>query len=216
MFEFVSAFYPVAGLTFAFAYVFGPRVWPAMFLGSSAYFVPDLFGLFMNEMGGYEFASVLAQNLRQVVTYGLGAYVFRQVLHISGPLEASLDVWRFLSVALPVSLLSAVGGVWLFVVFDSFEISSYLDLGISFWAGDASGLLIAGPVFMALFSAWNRDISDKQATQLRDVYRDGKIKSWLILLAATAVITLVVDLPEKKEHLEVQVTRNLKTIENNK
>ncbi|WP_109073661.1 MULTISPECIES: ATP-binding protein [unclassified Azospirillum] len=135
-----SAWYPGPGLTMAFCAAYGPSYFPAVILGAF---------LYDNSFTILDISS----GLRHVIVYGSAGFLLRRFIFPNTFLISKRHVKIFLSIScLSTFLSSAIAGL----IFQSYWANStFADILISFWIGDLAGILLAGPIFLILFS-WLR------------------------------------------------------------
>ncbi len=137
----VSAFYPCSGLTIGFTAVFGPAYLPVAFVGIS--------------IGAHSFAEIadkslfdFCMELRQTIIYGGVGWLLRSLPAVRLPLAGTGDVARSLIALVAASGLSALTAGGLFVLFRVFPANIVGEVMMSFWAGDASGVIMAFPLIV--------------------------------------------------------------------
>ena len=135
----VSAFYPGPALTAAFVAVFGPAYLPAVYVG--IFCAPFSF----DEMASRDLFDVF-QVLRQTAIYGGAGWLLRSLPAVRLPLAGTGDVARSIVTFVTASGLSALAAGGLFVLFGVFPTNIVGEVMMSFWAGDASGVIMAFPL----------------------------------------------------------------------
>jgi len=136
--------WPAAGIALAGILIWGPSVWPAIFLGTLAVH-------WINNDPVYPFVGPAIGNTVEPL---IGAYFCSRQLDFHKSLDRPLDIMRFiLGAALLGSLAGALIGVpW---IAHSGYHKTNLFYFIQYWAGDYVGMLIMAPIFL-VFSTPNR------------------------------------------------------------
>ena len=137
----ISAFYPGPALTAAFVAVFGPVYLPAVYVG--IFCAP----FSLDEMASRDLFDVF-QVLRQTAIYGGVGWLLRSLPAVRLPLAGTGDVARSLIALVAASGLSALTADGLFVLFGVFPANNVGEVMMSFWAGDASGVIMAFPLIV--------------------------------------------------------------------
>ncbi|MGB0683710.1 MAG: ATP-binding protein [Magnetovibrionaceae bacterium] len=139
----VSAFYPAPGLSIAFIAAFGLRYAPVVFIAA-------MLGSFPYH-GFWDYApQEWWQCVRQAVVYSAAGYSLRQLLPLERDVLGSRDVFNLLAVAILAPLISAGTAVLIFDLHDFFPDHLLIEVFFSFWAGDASGVIMSLPLLYGL------------------------------------------------------------------
>lgn len=179
-----SPFWPADGVALVAVLLVGPRVWPALVvgtLGMGAMLAPTQL----------PFASALAAlaTLQALLT----AWLMRRIL--AEPLELRLerDVLVFLFLVVPVSsLLDAAGGLLVARAFGAVAPGAGADYAFTWWAGDVIGLAAFTPMALAL------------ATRSSDRWRGRRLAVGLPLLVASLAVVL---LARERRNAELDAAR---------
>jgi len=136
-----TALWPPTGIAIASVLVFGPRVWPAIFVGA---FVVNVLT-----------AGSIATSLGIAIGNALEALLAgRLVMRLAGGLRAfqrPQDVFKFLALAgVMATAVSATIGVTSLTLGGYAPWADYGRIWLTWWLGDASGAIIVTPVLLLL------------------------------------------------------------------
>lgn len=148
----VTAVWPPAGVAMAGLLLFGFRVWPGIWLGS---FLANLWGLLNHDLGANVWAAVIPAMVTATGSLS-AALVSVGLLQRFGrgqnPLATVNGVFRLVGIGMLGCLISAaVGGAVLCLIGHS-PWSELLLIWLTWWAGDAVGVVVFTPMLMA----WGR------------------------------------------------------------
>lgn len=130
------------GLALAAAILWGPRIWPGVFLGQFALAASQ-------ELSWSLAASIAATNSLEAL---LGAWLFRQ-LDISPALHRLRDIgWLVLLIAAVLQPFSATCGSLLLWLDGSLQQGALPSAWMAWWAGNTLGQLMVTPMVLALAS----------------------------------------------------------------
>lgn len=145
----VSPVWPPSGIALAALYLAGLRYWPAVALGA---FSINLFYFLKSA----SLATSLALTGAAMLALGntleavVGAYLLQRFAGHPKPFETLRGVFVFVSLAAMLAcMLAATIGVTTTRSLGVTGGSSYLELWLTWWVGDASGVLIVAPVLIA-------------------------------------------------------------------
>ena len=136
-----SAWYPASGIGFAFVLFFGWRFWLVYVAILLAHLDPLILGF-----------STL-QALRQAAAYGGGALVLRWLLGGSELAPSFRKVLVFVFVVLGAALLSGTLASLIYLHFGLVGSADAASVMLSFWIGDATGVLVISPLLLLLIKA---------------------------------------------------------------
>jgi len=146
-----SPVWPPAGIAFAALLVLGYRVWPAIFVG--AFFVNWLTaGSVLTSLG------IATGNTLEVMC---GAWLVNRFASGARVFDRPQDVFKFALAALISTTVSPTFGVSTLAAGDFAQWSSYWPIWLTWWLGDASGVLVIAPLLLlwsvpATQRNWNR------------------------------------------------------------
>src|SRR6266705_3506951 len=152
-----SPVWPPAGIALAALLVLGYRVWPAIFVG--AFFVNWLTaGSVLTSLG------IATGNTLEALC---GAWLVNRFAGGARVFDRPQDVFKFALAALVSTTVSPTFGVSSLAVGDFAQWSNYWPIWLTWWLGDASGVLVIAPLLMlwsvpATQRKWNR----KQAVEV--------------------------------------------------
>jgi len=145
----LSAFYPAPALTMALIAVFGWRYLPIAFLAASFGNAPDI-------VPWDQPTYVWFNNLRQMVVYGPAGLLLARLLIGNKTLDNTRNVLIFLVVGIGAAFVSAWGAMFIFYYFEIVPPKALSNIFFSFWAGDATGILMIAPLAFYASAAWKK------------------------------------------------------------
>lgn len=144
-----TAVWPPAGIALAACLIFGPRIWPGIFLGAFGANVLVLaapvssFPVLL-----VSFCTASGNTLEAVV----GAYLVKRFISGHLPFDRTQDTLRFIMLGVFASpLLSATIGTASFSIYGA-DWSRSGQMWLTWWLGDAAGILIFAPLLLT----WER------------------------------------------------------------
>lgn len=145
----VSQFFPSAGIALAALLIFGPRLWPGVFLGSV---LVQVFasGLWASGLSGVDNPAVFLAVPLGASLQALAGYVLAQrLIGFPHPLDTPRSIGLFLGVVAPLStLVNASIAVPTLVLTGAIDPGSFLFSIWNWWLGDTLGVLIAVPLML--------------------------------------------------------------------
>jgi signal transduction histidine kinase len=171
--------WPPSGVALAAVLLLGYRVWPAIWLGSFAVNIQDLFSL---SSGGAALKSIVVG-----VTIGigstaqalLGAYLIQRFTGCRSPFDQAQRVFKFVGIETVSCVVAPVFGVTSLCLAGFVSWTVYADTWWTWWLGDLAGVIIVAPLILVL--------ANKQ-TQ----WQLGRLPEAMILLAALSVAGLLI------------------------
>lgn len=150
---YATLFWPASGVAVAFAYHFGVRVAPGIWIGSSL----------LNFITAFEKTDVASLDVvaLNALVIGLGSmlqaifavFLVNRVMGRKTKLERQRDIAFFLVLAGPVSgLLAASCGVSILLLTQTISIENYFFTWVTWYTGDVLGILVFAPILVLLFS----------------------------------------------------------------
>jgi diguanylate cyclase (GGDEF)-like protein len=149
----VGFWYPPAALSFALLLLLGRKAWLPVWLSGfllAAGIQLWLPGYQKTEIGLY-LITLLIYPLVHVAGYAVGAMLYRR--HSPQPLDFSqpVAVYQLLLCALLGSALAALGGSWLNMQTEDYDLSLFLQVFLSWWSGDAIAVVTLAPLMIVLY-----------------------------------------------------------------
>ena len=147
-----TAIWFASGVGFLAVYIFGYRIWPAIFIGSFLVYLSDAH-LVVSEISQWPFHGLAAISaLNNALEAVLAVFISRRLIG-SKALFSSIKstVLFIIPVSLTVSLFSATLGVFAISAFGN-NWSHFYDLLLTWWLGDLAGLLLVVPLVLS----WKR------------------------------------------------------------
>jgi len=131
---FATLVWPPTGIALAALYLYGYRLWPAVFFGAF------LTNLITGAPAGVALGIGLGNGLEAL----LGAYFLRDVLEINPLLRRLYDSLSFIGTAVAVPILAATIGVGSLTLGGIIPASAFAITWAAWWLGDVLGALILG------------------------------------------------------------------------
>ena len=170
--------WPPAGIALAALLLFGIRVWPAIFLGAFVVNVTTA-GSVLTSLG------IAVGNTLEAL---LGAYLVRRFAGGAAVFERAQDIFKLAAfAALGSTAVSATIGVASLVATGYAESAGAAWIWLTWWLGDASGILLLTPVIVL----WGRRSSDRPLQR-----RPLEIVMLFTVVVAAAVLVFGGVLPE--------------------
>ncbi len=144
---YTAPFFPPAGIALAALYVFGLRLWPAVFAGSALIQVVTAWPLLHST--GWSPLGPLAVPIGATLQAVVGVLLARRLLAPGDTLDTASAVARFLGVCVPLSgLVCSTIGVSALVWAGVIPTADALFNWWTWWTGDTLGMLVAAPLTM--------------------------------------------------------------------
>jgi PAS domain S-box-containing protein len=145
----VTAIWPPTGIVLTALLLFGPRVWPGVFVGALA----------ANLTSGEPLAIAVTIAFANTLCGLVGVWALR-ALHFDGALECSRDVLALIAVAVVSPLLSATAGITTLLLGGFVAPPTALSVWCVWWVGSSLGILMFTPLSLTWFYnpyfAWGR------------------------------------------------------------
>jgi diguanylate cyclase (GGDEF)-like protein len=143
----ISAFFPASGVALAGILTWGPGIAPAIWFGS-------LLGNSRLLLAGDQ--STVGWTCSAVIGVGavlqalVGASLFRRATGAVSPFGSSRDAAGFVAIpAIGASLIGPTLGVGSLVLFDYVSLAGASELWLTWWLGEATGVILAAPLLLA-------------------------------------------------------------------
>lgn len=188
----VGFWYPPAALSFALLLLLGRKallpVWLSGFLlaGGIQLWLP---GYQKNDLGLY-LITLLIYPLVHVVGYAIAAMLYRR--HSPQPFDFSqpVAVYQLLLCALLGSALAALGGSWLNMQTENYDLSLFLQIFLSWWSGDVIAVVTLAPLIMVLYQQFYL----RQNNQSEQHFRGFDVGYRWVLASALLLLILMLAL----------------------
>jgi len=144
-----TAWYPAVGLVFAVMLGVSPGYLPVVILGDI------LASLIIYHQPIYSW-SVIPTAILGTSIYAVAAYVLKHKIKIDRTLSQLSDVLRYLAVTLAAAIFATVAGVTCLAADGSIKWNQFWDSAISWYIGDAVGLLSVAPFLLIHVFPWIR------------------------------------------------------------
>ncbi len=144
-----TAIWFASGVGFLAVYIFGYRIWPAIFIGSFLVYLSDAH-LVVDDVGKWPFHGLAAINaLNNALESVLAVFISRKLIG-SKALFSSIKstVLFIIPVSLTVSLFSATVGVFAISCVNN-DWRLFYDLLLTWWLGDLAGMLLIVPLVLS-------------------------------------------------------------------
>lgn len=173
---YASAVWPPAGIALAAWLAFGPRIWPGILLGAT---------LANLGVAGTPPAVALAigiGNTAEAAVAGLLLYRHGALRH---QFDSPAMVWLFAAVAFGAALIAATGGVSTLALAGQVPWEEFGRHWLTWWLGDATGLVIVAPLLLAWSEPAGRGPADQRLER----------RLFTVLLLMVGAIFLALHLP---------------------
>jgi PAS domain S-box-containing protein len=147
-----TAVWAPTGIAVASMLIFGYKVWPAIFFGAFLVNTTTAGSLFTS------FFIAIGNTLEGLA----GVYLMRRFSQGKNTFYRVQNVLKFTIIALVVTPISATIGVTTLLFGGLTDFDNYLSVWLTWWLGDASGLLIVAPFIITWFSKFKFDLFDKK------------------------------------------------------
>ncbi|RII26938.1 MAG: hypothetical protein CXR30_16060 [Geobacter sp.] len=179
-----TAVWPPTGIALASCLVFGIRIWPGIFLGA---FLSNLLvlatGHFPSMPALLTALGTAGGNTLEAVA---GAYLISRFISGKLPFDRTLDTMRFILLgALASPLISATIGTTGFCLYSS-DWSRYPRMWLTWWLGDAVGVLVFAPLLLT----W-----EKRRALCWDKKRAAEAATLLVLFLLVELIIFRLNFP---------------------
>ncbi len=134
----VTAVFPPTGIALAALLLFGPRVWPGVFVGA---FVA-------NATSSEAVATAMGIAVGNTAAALVGWYGLRRVFAFDETLGRARDGYALVAVAAVTPLVSATNGVATLALHGVIPWSGFWEVWRVWWVGDALGILLVCPVIL--------------------------------------------------------------------
>ncbi len=170
--------WPPSGIAFAVILLFGYRFWPGILAGA---FLANLVTFLGNKVADPFSIVVLSVligtgNTAEALA---GAILVRTLIGLKNPFDRAFNVFKFILISLAVCMIAATIGSTSLLLFKIIPKSFYNSVWVTWWLGDAGGILVLTPMFLI---AWF------QRSQLV-VWKARKLIEALFFLIALIVIS---------------------------
>ena len=145
---YATAVWPPSGLALAAILLWGPRVWPGIWLGS---FLVNLWVALSPAHAQFNLASLAvaasigAGSTMQAV---LGAFLLQRWLGVARIFETGPTVLSFVAIEALACLLASTWGVATLTLAGILDPGAYADLWRTWWLGDVTGVLLVAPLML--------------------------------------------------------------------
>jgi PAS domain S-box-containing protein len=147
----VNVFWPPSGLAIACAYLFGPYVYPGIFIGS---LLVNSIGLYLSNFSFGDFSWITLSSLLALgaLTQSIfGSLLLHRCRDFKTKLETAGDVICFFVLGgLVSSLLSASAAIFSLLMFEQILVSMVVTSWALWYTGDVLGVLVFGPAFLLI------------------------------------------------------------------
>jgi signal transduction histidine kinase len=134
----VTAVFPPTGIALAVLLLFGPRVWPGVFVGA----------LVANATSSEALVTAMGIAVGNTAAVVVGWYGLRRVFAFDETLGRARDGYALVAVAAVAPLVSATNGVATLALHGVVSWSEFPEVWRVWWVGDALGILLVCPVLL--------------------------------------------------------------------
>jgi diguanylate cyclase (GGDEF)-like protein/PAS domain S-box-containing protein len=171
-----TAWYPAVGLAFAVMLGVSPGYLPVVILGDISA------SLIIYHQPIYSWSVIPAAILGTSI-YAVAAYVLKHKIKIDRTLTQLSDVLRYLVVTLTAAIFATVAGVTCLAADGSIKWNQFWESAISWYIGDAVGLLSVAPVLLIYVCPWiRRNLFERSSED--DLEKTFTNPAWRIDIAA--------------------------------
>ena len=158
---YTAPFFPPAGIALAALFVFGLRLWPAVFAGSALIQLATAWPLLGSP--GWSLLGPLAVPVGATLQAVVGVLLARRLLAPGDTLDTAGAVMRFLGVCVPLSgLVCSTIGVSALVWAGVIPTTDALFNWWSWWTGDTLGMLVAAPLTLVFIGRPAQDWRERR------------------------------------------------------
>jgi PAS domain S-box-containing protein len=147
---YATAIWPPAGVALAAVLVFGPRIWPGVWLGA----------ILVNSTVEYSWAVAAVVATGNTLEALAGAHFIRRDMGAPARFERGVDVAKFLAVCAATATLAASVGTFALSFGRPMAAADVAYNWWTWWQGDACGMIIVTPLILAFTRrsamVWNR------------------------------------------------------------
>jgi PAS domain S-box-containing protein len=174
----VSPVWPPSGIALAAILVFGYRISPAIFFGA---FFANIFSLKgISTIPAFYLSASFSTAIGNMLEGMVGAYFIRRFTGMHNPFENIKGLFIFVTLGCLVStMISATCGVLSLSIITGNWLEFY-ELWITWWLGDATGILVVSPVFIMLINKMRLKFNKSNIFEAIFVY--------LVLISSTVLI----------------------------
>jgi diguanylate cyclase (GGDEF)-like protein len=177
---YATAVWPPSGIALAAVLLWGPRVWPGIWLGSF------LLNVWVAWSANADFSAtnlVIAAGIGVGSTLQalLGAFLLQRWVGVGRLFESGPAVLRFAAIATLCCLLAPTWGVTTLHLAGAVDFAGYFDSWRTWWLGDLIGVLVITPVLLT----WREPLHINRPWQFAEVIGS------LVLLAALTTLVFV-------------------------
>jgi diguanylate cyclase (GGDEF)-like protein/PAS domain S-box-containing protein len=165
--ENTSVIWPASGLALAAAFLFGPRVWPGIFLGAAAVVLTT----------SAPSAAILAIALGNTLEPLAGLWLYRRLAGSGDPLGGPDRTLRFMAAGgLAGPLLSAGFGALALGALAGVPLAELPWIALTWWMGNVAGVLLVAPALLSGMAPRHANMAPRSAVE------------WLGLMLATTLV----------------------------
>lgn len=152
--------FPPAGIALAALLIFGPRLWPGVFLGSL--FVQLVAGVWLGLSGASWWGPAVVPVAATLQALA-GCVLTRRLVGFPNPMDQARDILRFILLAAPLGCLVGAGlAVPALVATGALLPADAFFSAWNWWAGDTMGVLVMTPLMLVFFGQPRADWAQRR------------------------------------------------------
>ena len=140
----ITLIWPASGIALAALRIFGMRLWPGVLLGA---FISNILSI-------DNIIAAAMMSVGSTFSAYLGAWLLFRYIGHENPLSRPVHLFKFLATGLATPIIAALIGTLALVSNDIASWSNFKLVTLTWWLGDAAGILVFSP----LLFAWQKNI----------------------------------------------------------
>jgi PAS domain S-box-containing protein len=173
--------WPPAGIALAAALIFGPRVWPGIFVGA----------FLTNELTAGSHATSVFLGIGNTLEAVLGAYLINRVAGGRHAFDHGRDIVAFVWVVALASTVAATVGVTSLWIAGFAVAADYSAIWLTWWVGDAVGAIVVAPLILLWHENLRVHWSDAQRIELLLMTLALVTVGWVVFVLAPYPLTFL-------------------------
>ena len=197
---FITPVYPPSGIALAVVLCLGYRIWQGIWLGA---LVASTWPLWVNT-GNLPMAIVAGLGIAtgSVLQAVVGAFLIKRLINVRQLFSNAPNVTKFTGIELLSCMVSPTFGVTTMYFCGFITGENYLISWLTFWLGDAIGVLVIAPLVLFWIKHWfnsdrqaNRVDSPSQFTNTYSLRLVLEVAIWAVLLLAVGMVAFGLSYP---------------------
>jgi PAS domain S-box-containing protein len=176
-----TAVWPPAGIALAAVLIFGPRVWPGIFIGA----------FLTNELTAGSHATSVVLGIGNTLEAMVGAYLINRVAGGLKTFDFGRDIVTFVWAVALASTLAATVGVTSLWVAGFAAGADYITIWLTWWVGDSVGAMVVAPLIVLWHANPRARWSDTQRIELLLLTLALVSVGWVVFVLAPYPLTFL-------------------------